>query len=101
MPVCSFPDRGALAKDLRRSGGAEAVSPKLSFRRVPYGVDAPPARRHVHPHVRLVAMASAGAQAHWREAEPISRTVTLLRTRVVPELPPRRWEVPALRKVPG
>ena len=81
--------------------GAGAVPPKLSFRRIPYGVDAPPARRHVRPHVRLVAMASAGAQAHWREAETISRPVTQLRTRVVPEVPPRRWEVPALRMAPG
>lgn len=80
---------------------AGAVPPKLSFRRVPYGVEAPPAGRHVRLHVRLVAMASAGAQAHWREAEPISRPVTLLRARVVPELPPRCWEILPLRMDPG
>lgn len=101
MPVCSFSGPGGAGQGRAVRVGAGAVPPKLSFRRIPYGVDAPPARRHVRPHVRLVAMASAGAQAHWREAEPISRPVTLLRTRVVPELPPLRWEVPALRMAPG
>lgn len=72
------PRAGRCLPKTSREGGSLGGAAEDFPSRVPHGMDAPP-RRHVAPHVRVVAIASAGAQSHWREAEPISRPLRLLR----------------------
>lgn len=73
------PQAGRRLPKTSREGGSLSGAAEDFPSRVPHGMDAPP-RRHVPPHMRVVAIASAGAQAHWREAEPISRPLRLLRS---------------------